>query len=63
MEIDLERRRFHIRNAIASFALEGEHPSPYFSDLLKKFGNGEIQTLEELKKMLLKENLHETYSR
>ena len=53
---DLERRKFHIRNAIASFALEGEHPSPYFADLLKKFGNGEIKTMEELKEMLLKED-------
>lgn len=35
---DLERRKFHIRNAIASFALEGEHPSPYFADLLKSSG-------------------------
>ncbi|HHE3712861.1 antitoxin VbhA family protein [Pasteurella multocida] len=63
MEIDLDRRRFHIRNAIASFALEGEHPSPYFADLLEKFGNGEIQTMEELKEMLLKEDLDENHNR
>ncbi|MFZ7175066.1 antitoxin VbhA family protein [[Pasteurella] aerogenes] len=59
MDIDLDRRKFHIRNAIASFALEGEHPSPYFADLLEKFGNGEIKTMEELKDMLLKEDLDE----
>lgn len=54
MEINLERREFHIRNAIASFALEGEHPSPYVINLLDKFKTGEIKTIEELRGMLIK---------
>ncbi|HHE3641985.1 TPA: antitoxin VbhA family protein [Pasteurella multocida] len=48
----LERRRYHIRNAIASFELEGEYASPECLDLLEKFGNGEIETMEELRKMI-----------
>lgn len=52
MEIDLERRRFHIRNTIASFELEGEYLSPYILELFDKFGNGEIKTIDELRKMV-----------
>ncbi|MDG6882836.1 Uncharacterised protein [Phocoenobacter uteri] len=45
---DLKRRNYHVRNAIASFALEGEIPSPHLLELLKKYENGEISSLEEL---------------
>lgn len=48
----LERRKYHIRNAIASFELEGEYASPECLELLEKFGNGEIKTIEELCKMV-----------
>lgn len=49
----LARREFHVRNALASFALEGEYPSKEFEVLLKKFTSGEIKTLEELRTRML----------
>ena len=36
----LARREYHVRNALASFALEGEYPSK------------EIETIEELRKQI-----------
>ncbi|HDX0974187.1 TPA: antitoxin VbhA family protein [Pasteurella multocida] len=45
----LARRDFHIKNALASFALEGEYPSKECEVLLKKYVSGEIKTLDELR--------------
>lgn len=45
----LARREFHIKNALASFALEGEYPSKECEVLLKKYVSGEIKTLDELR--------------
>lgn len=50
----LARREYHIRNALASFALEGEYPSKEFEFLLNKFASGEIETMDELRLYLLK---------
>lgn len=48
----LARREFHIKNALASFALEGEYPSKECEVLLKKYASGEIKTLDELRIIL-----------
>lgn len=53
MDIDLERRKFHIRNTIASFELEGEYLPPEILELFDKFGNDEIKTVDELRKMVI----------
>ena len=45
----LARREFHIKNALASFALEGVYPSKECEVLLKKYVSGEIKTLDELR--------------
>lgn len=49
--IDLNKRKYYVRNAIASFALEGEHPSPFVLGLLMKYEKGEIETIEELRRI------------
>lgn len=45
----LARRAYHVRNALASFALEGEYPSKEAEDLFNKFASGEIETIDELR--------------
>nr|WP_041603857.1 antitoxin VbhA family protein [Histophilus somni] len=45
----LDRRAYHVRNALASFALEGEYPSNEAEDLFNKFASGEIETMDELR--------------
>lgn len=48
----LSRRTYHVRNALASFALEGEYPSKECETLFYKFASGEIETIEELRKQI-----------
>ena len=48
----LARREYHVRNSLASFALEGEYPSKEAEALFYKFASGEIETIEELKKQI-----------
>lgn len=48
----LARREYHVRNALASFALEGEYPSKEAEALFYKFVSGEIETIEELRKQI-----------
>ena len=45
----LARRAYHVRNALASLALEGEYPSKEAEDLFNKFASGEIETIDELR--------------
>lgn len=45
----LARREYHVRNALASFALEGEYSSKEAEALFYKFASGEIQTIDELR--------------
>ena len=45
----LARREYHVRNALASFALEGEYPSKEAEELFNKFASGEIETIDELR--------------
>ena len=45
----LARRAYHVRNALASFALEGEYPYKDAEDLFNKFASGEIETMDELR--------------
>lgn len=45
----LARRAYHVRNTLASFALEGEYPSKECEELFNKFASGEIETIEELR--------------
>ena len=48
----LARREYHVRNALASFALEGVYPSKEAEALFYKFVSGEIETIEELRKQI-----------
>ena len=45
----LARRAYHVRNALASFALEGEYLSKECEALFYQFASGEIKTIEELR--------------
>ena len=53
----LARREYHVRNSLASFALEGEYPSKEAEALFYKFASGEIETIEELKSKLIYWNM------